>query len=150
MAPHSDEATTFSVVELGREESLELLARSGIGRVTFSVHGVPVALPVNVALLDDDVVFATDKGSKLDAAVQGRVMSIEADGVDKVYHTGWSVVVTGVGEVLTDPRNVERVRRLPLQAWAPGPHPFIVRVPSSIVSGRRLAWEPGTDTGDKR
>ena len=69
------------MVELSREESLELLARSGIGRVTFSVHGVPVALPVNVTLLDDDVVFATDQGSKLDAAVTGKVVSIEADGV---------------------------------------------------------------------
>ena len=150
MAPQSDAATTFALAELGREESLDILARSGIGRVTFSVHGIPTALPVNVALLEGDVVFATDKGSKLDAAVHGQVVSVEADGVDRVYHTGWSVLVTGVAEVLTDPRDVKRVRHLPLEAWAPGPHLFVVRVPSTIVSGRRLAWGPGSDTGAQR
>jgi nitroimidazol reductase NimA-like FMN-containing flavoprotein (pyridoxamine 5'-phosphate oxidase superfamily) len=109
------------------------------------MHGIPVALPVNVALYDGDLVFTTDTGSKLDAAVEGNVVSVEADGVDRLYHTGWSVLVTGVAEVLTDPDDIERVQRLPLQAWAPGPHRFLVRVPSTIVSGRRLGWGPAPD-----
>jgi hypothetical protein len=90
-------------------------------------------------------VFATDEGSKLDAAVQGAVVSVEVDDVDRLYHTGWSVLVTGVAELLTDPEDIERVRRLPLQPWAPGPHLFLVRVPSTVVSGRRIACGPVTD-----
>lgn len=134
------EAATCSLVELDRRECLELFGRAGIGRVVLSVGAIPVALPVNVAVLHDDVVFATDEGSKLDAAIRGNVVSVEADGVDPLYQTGWSVIVTGVAEVLTDPDDIDQASRLPLRAWAPGPHRFFVRIPSTVVSGRRIAW----------
>ena len=134
----SDEAN-FSLVELDRAECLELLCRAGIGRVVLSVGCIPVALPVNVGVLDGDVVFATDKGSKFDAALHQRVVSIEVDEIDRIYHTGWSVLVTGFAELLTDPGEIDRVRKAPLRPWAPGSHPFFVRVPSTVVSGRRIA-----------
>ena len=146
MAQLSDEDTKFSLVELDRDECLELLGHAGIGRVILSVRCIPVALPVNVSVLDGDVVFATGRGSKLDAAIQGTVVSVEVDDTDRLYHTGWSVLLTGVAELLTDPDDIELVRRLPLQPWAPGSHPFWVRVPSTVVSGRRIAWEPVRDT----
>jgi uncharacterized protein len=97
-------------------------------------------------VLDGDVVLATNEGSKLDAAVRGNVVSIEADGVDRPYHTGWSVIVTGVAELLTDPGAIEQASRLPLHAWAPGPHRFLVRIPSTVVSGRRIAWVSVTES----
>lgn len=134
------EDTALALVELDRQECLELLGHAGVGRVVLSVNGLPVALPVNVSVLDGDVVFATDKGSKLDAAVRGQVVSVEADGVDRLYHAGWSVLVTGVAQLLTEARDVERAGPLPLGTWAPGPHPFLVRVPSTVVSGRRISW----------
>jgi uncharacterized protein len=135
------------VVELERHECLELLARVDIGRVVWCADGIPVAVPVNVALLDGDAVFTTDRGSKLDAAVHGQVVSLEADGVDRLYHTGWSVLVTGAAELVTDPDDIERISRLPMQAWAPGPHVFVVRIPSTTVSGRRIEWGPRPDLG---
>ena len=141
MARSSSDGTRSSLVELDRSECLELLDRAAIGRVVFSVRSIPVALPVNLCVLDGDVVFATDEGSKLDAAVQGTLVSVEIDGADRIYHTGWSVLVTGVAELLTDPRDLERARHLPLQPWAPGPHPYLVRVPATVVSGRRITWE---------
>jgi nitroimidazol reductase NimA-like FMN-containing flavoprotein (pyridoxamine 5'-phosphate oxidase superfamily) len=138
----SDKAPGLSVVALERAECMDLLSRAGIGRVVLSLDCIPVALPVNVAVLDEDVVFATDAGSKLDAAAQGNVVSVQVDDIDRVYHTGWSVLVTGVAELLTEPRDVDRARRLPLQPWAPGPHLYFVRVPSTVVSGRRITWTP--------
>ncbi len=146
MEKFSDADTNFSLIGLGREECLELLGHAGIGRVVLSVRCIPVALPVNVAVLDGDVVFATNQGAKLDAAVGGTVVSVEVDGTDRLYHTGWSVLVTGVAELLTDPHDLELVRQLPLQPWAPGSHPFWVRVPSTVVSGRRIVREPVTDS----
>lgn len=140
MEQASTHETALALVELERHECLELLGHAGVGRVVLSVHGLPVAVPVNVSVLDGDVVFATDKGSKLDAAVRGQVVSVEADGVDGLYHTGWSVLVTGVAQLVTEARDVERAARLPLGAWAPGPHSFLVRVPSTVVSGRRISW----------
>ncbi len=140
MATLSSEGTNFFLVELDRAECLELLKRPGIGRVVLSVRCLPVALPVNFCVLDEDVVFATDEGSKLDTAIRRKVVSVEVDDIDRFYHTGWSVLVTGVAELLTDPQDLERARHVPLQPWAPGPHQFLVRVPSSVVSGRRIAW----------
>lgn len=137
----------LSTIELERRECLELLAGIGIGRVVWSAQGRPVAVPVNVALFDGDVVFTTDRGSKLDAAAHGQLVSLEADDVDRLYHTGWSVLVTGVAEVVTDADDVERIGRLAVQAWAPGPHSYVVRIPSTTVSGRRLEWGPRPDLG---
>jgi nitroimidazol reductase NimA-like FMN-containing flavoprotein (pyridoxamine 5'-phosphate oxidase superfamily) len=130
----------FTTIELERRQCLELLAQTRIGRVVLSVDCIPVALPVNVAVLDGDVVFATGAGSKFDAAIRGQVVSVEADHIDPLYHTGWSVLVTGVAQVLTDDADLARAAELPLQAWAPGSHPFLVRVPTTLVSGRRLDW----------
>jgi nitroimidazol reductase NimA-like FMN-containing flavoprotein (pyridoxamine 5'-phosphate oxidase superfamily) len=140
MNSEQEDLSNFAMVELDRVECLELLERAGIGRVVLSVGCIPVALPVNMAILDGDVVFSTTTGSKLDAALGGEVVSVEADDVDRLYRTGWSVLVTGVAQVLTDPTEIERATRLPLQAWAPGPHAFLVRVPSTLISGRRLTW----------
>ena len=136
----SSGSSAFRMLELDRGECLELMDSVGIGRAVLSADGIPVALPVNVAVLDGDLVFCTDRGSKLDAALRGEVVTVEADGVDHLYRTGWSVLVTGVAELLTEPEEVRRVSRLPLEAWAPGPHPFFVRIPATLVSGRRLQW----------
>jgi len=145
MGQLADENSHFSLVELDRDQCLELVGHAGIGRVVLSVKCIPVAFPVNVSVLGGDVVFATDQGSKLDAALRGTVVSVEADDIDRMYHTGWSVLVTGMAELITDPHDIDLVRRLPLQPWAPGAHPFLVRVPSTMVSGRRIAWEPLAD-----
>jgi len=140
MAPLVSDEANFSLVELDRAECLELLRGAGIGRVVLSVKCIPVALPVNVCTLDGDVVFATDKGSKFDAAFLETVVSVEVDDFDRIYHMGWSVLVTGVAELLTDPGDIDRARHMPMQPWAPGAHPYFVRVPSTVVSGRRIAW----------
>src|SRR5579863_1151948 len=140
MAPLASDEANFSLIELDRAECLAMLERAGFGRVVLSVKCIPVALPVNVCVLDGDVVFATGKGAKFDAALHGMVVSVEVDDIDRIYHTGWSVLVTGIAELLTDPGDIDKARHMPLQPWAPGPHPFFVRVPSTVVSGRRIAW----------
>jgi len=134
-----DEHALLSLVDLDRDECLELLGRATIGCVVLSVDCIPVAVPVNFWLVDGDAVFATDVGSKLDAAIRGHVVSVEADDVEGVYHTGWSVLLTGVAQVITDPETIKRTM-CSLQPWAPGNHPFLVRVPSTLISGRRLTW----------
>ncbi len=126
------------MTELDRRECLGLLGSARLGRVVLSVNCLPVALPVNVALMGEDVLFATGPGSTLNAALRGDVLSVEVDGVDALYHTGWSVLVTGTARVITEPEQLGRARQLPLAPWAPGPHPYYVRVPSTLVSGRRI------------
>jgi hypothetical protein len=143
--PHDErmEAATgramFSAVELDRDECVRLLGQAPIGRVVLNMKCLPVALPVNICVLNDAVVFATDQGSKLDAAVTGQVVSVEVDDIDTCYRTGWSVIVTGVADLVSDRQQFEEARAW-LHSWAPGPHPFFVRVPTTLNSGRRLLW----------
>ena len=134
-----DREPDFSALELDRAQCTELMSGSRVARVVLSVECIPVALPVNVSVLDGDLICAADSGSKLTPDVDGQVVSVEADDIDLTYGTGWSVLVTGIAQVVSEPAEIDRLGAR-LQAWAPGPHPFLVRVPSTLMSGRRLMW----------
>ena len=141
-----EQASSFFSVELDRAQCLELLDCARIARVVLSIECLPVALPVNISLWGEDVMFSTDSGSKLTAAVEGQVVSVEADDIDLTYRTGWSVLVTGKAQLTTTPMDIDWARSH-LLPWAPGPHPFLVRVPSTLISGRRLMWDPAKMPG---
>src|SRR4051812_18787454 len=97
------------LVELDRAECLRLLGRASIGRIGIHWNALPTVLPVTFALDGDSVVFRTGDGSKLAAAVAGAVVAFEADDIDPIYHEGWSVVVTGVAQRVTDPVDLARL-----------------------------------------
>jgi nitroimidazol reductase NimA-like FMN-containing flavoprotein (pyridoxamine 5'-phosphate oxidase superfamily) len=124
---------------LDRNECLELLATARIGRVALHWDALPAVTPVNFALDGESIVFRTGPGTKLAAAVTGAVVAFEVDEIDPWYHEGWSVVVTGMAEAVTDPAEVSRLRKLPLNPWAPGPKDDYVRIEAVMVSGRRLS-----------
>ncbi len=123
---------------LGRNECLELLGRSSIGRVAVSIGAVPAVFPVNFAVLDNAIVFRTSNGTKLDAAMRNSVVAFEVDDFDPLYHEGWSVLVVGVADELRDPELLDTAERLPLVAWADGPHEHLVAIEPELVSGRRI------------
>jgi nitroimidazol reductase NimA-like FMN-containing flavoprotein (pyridoxamine 5'-phosphate oxidase superfamily) len=126
---------------LSREECLSLLRRAHIGRVAISVDALPAVLPVNFTLIGDDVVFRTNPGAKLDAALANNVVAFEADDVDPVYQTGWSVLVQGMAREVIEPDQVAEMRKAPLRAWAGNGRDHFVRIPTRHVSGRRIRPE---------
>jgi hypothetical protein len=121
--------------------SLELLGSKPIGRVVVSMDALPAALPVNFALLNGDIVFRTGVGSKLSAALDNAVVAFEVDDFEADTCEGWSVLVTGHSEEITDPRELERARRLPLAPWVPTVPSRFVRIRSQLVSGRRVSLD---------
>jgi uncharacterized protein len=124
---------------LERDVCLQLLAEATIGRVGVSQGALPVVLPVNFVLTDAGVVFRTRRGTKLDAAVDGAVVAFEADAFDPLFHSGWSVVVTGVAAVHDVAELPERAALAP--RWAAPGHlddERYVLIPTDIVSGRRV------------
>jgi uncharacterized protein len=123
---------------LSGNECRALLASTHLGRIALVRSGRPLILPVNFVLDEAAVVFRTDEGSKLDAALQGAEVAFEADGVDKHPQTGWSVVVRGRAEHVTDRVDLERLRRLPLVPWAPGAKASYVRIQPDETTGRRI------------
>ncbi len=126
------ESGGMSLVELGREECWCLFQRAAVGRVALVRGGVPSVVPVNVCATEGAVWFRVGPGALLDAALAGEVLSIEADDIDRLSHSGWSVVVTGRAEIAADRDDV------PVTSWGRPDADHLVRVPAELVTGRRL------------
>ena len=88
---------------LSYDERVGLLTRAPIGRVGVHLEGHPPAiLPINYAFDDEhNIVFRTDTSSILHRAHQHTV-AFEIDGIDRLYHLGWSVLVVGTVEEVTN------------------------------------------------
>jgi nitroimidazol reductase NimA-like FMN-containing flavoprotein (pyridoxamine 5'-phosphate oxidase superfamily) len=115
------------------------LASVPIGRVGLTIDAVPIVLPVNFAILDDDIVFRTVEGTKFHAASTGTVLAFEVDGYAPDGEQGWSVVVQGPSQVVSDPTEVYRIRELIADPWAvDSSADRAVRIKNTIMSGRRF------------
>ena len=133
-----DDRSGLEVLE--RHECLALLAGEEVGRLGLVWGGHPLILPVNYVLDGDTVVFRTAPGTKLDASRRTAV-AFEVDRFDGATREGWSVVVQGVADEVTDfadPALLERLGRLRLDPWSEGDKPHVVRIVPRVVSGRRL------------
>src|SRR6266508_1535785 len=124
--------------ELTKDECFSLLAGQHLGRVVLVDDRGPIALPVNFLLDQHTVLFRSDEGTKLDAAVRGGRVASQIDGVDEATRTGWSVLVRGEATEITDPAELARVRKLPLYSWAPGAKTRYVRILPTVLTGRRI------------
>jgi nitroimidazol reductase NimA-like FMN-containing flavoprotein (pyridoxamine 5'-phosphate oxidase superfamily) len=132
------------LVILDRPECLARLRTALVGRIALSVGALPVVLPVNFAMLDDDVLIRTVPGSRLAAAASDAVVAFEADHVDPLGRSGWSVLIQGVASEITDPDEIERAGRIPLEPWL-GANGHYLRIVSRFVSGRQMP--AGADAG---
>jgi nitroimidazol reductase NimA-like FMN-containing flavoprotein (pyridoxamine 5'-phosphate oxidase superfamily) len=121
-----------------RRECLRLLAGDTVGRLGFVIDGQPMVLPVNYTLHESSVVFRTGEGSKLDGVVGGRV-AFEVDGVDIGATSGWSVVVQGVAEEISDADDwfATSAREHAGSTWLPAADHY-VRITPTLITGRRL------------
>lgn len=125
--------------ELGRDECLCLLATAPIGRVVHTRQALPAVLPVNFGLDHDGaVLLRVSAASDLVSAVDGAVVAFEADAADADTHSGWSVVVTGRAEVVTDRAEIDRLERIGPRSWVPSPEEVFVRIEPELVCGREL------------
>jgi nitroimidazol reductase NimA-like FMN-containing flavoprotein (pyridoxamine 5'-phosphate oxidase superfamily) len=130
--------------ELSKSECFKLLARERLGRVAVVDDRGPMVFPVNFVLDRHMVVFRTDEGTKLDAACRGSRVAFEVDGTDATAHTGWSVVVRGEAIEVTSPAELTRLRKLPLDPWAPGAKTHHVRILPAVLTGRRISAPAGS------
>jgi uncharacterized protein len=124
-----------SLRHLTREECLDRLGREQLGRVAVQIGPLPAILPVNYRLFEGDVVVRTAPGTKLSAAIMGVRVAFEVDRANGATD-GWSVLVVGHAAEIREAAVLEQVRRLPLEAWAPGTRDHYVRIPAEHVSGR--------------
>jgi nitroimidazol reductase NimA-like FMN-containing flavoprotein (pyridoxamine 5'-phosphate oxidase superfamily) len=124
---------------LDHDACLRLLADDEVGRLAVVAGGVPLILPVNYRLDGEAIVFRSDPGTKLDQAPRAHA-AFEIDAFDRAERTGWSVVVTGRLEEVTqyDAGTLDRVTRLDVDPWAGGKKAHWVRLVPTHISGRRI------------
>jgi hypothetical protein len=128
--------------EIEVEECWVLVRSRSIGRVAANRSGMgPLVVPINYAVdADLSIVFRSGAGTKLDAADQG-ILTLQIDEVDPLHRVGWSVIIEGLAHWVHDP-----TEHAPVEPWAPGEHPYIVRLHPHRVTGRRIRLvQPDTD-----
>ncbi|KAB1149745.1 pyridoxamine 5'-phosphate oxidase family protein [Streptomyces luteolifulvus] len=129
---------------LDRQECLRLLAKVPVGRVVYTRQALPAVLPVNFSLdMDASVLLRTSAGSDLVRAVDGVVVAFEADEIHAATESGWSVVVTGRAQVITDPVEHERLSRTGPRSWMPVRDAVFIRIEAEMVTGREITGTPG-------
>ena len=116
----------------------ELLATGRVGRVAVVVDGHTEMFPVAYALDGDAVVFRTDTGTKLHAAVHWPSVAFETDEVDLDTGEAWSVLVVGPVAEVQDGPTMRRLRQLDLEPWTPGLGQHWLRITPTKVTGRRV------------
>jgi nitroimidazol reductase NimA-like FMN-containing flavoprotein (pyridoxamine 5'-phosphate oxidase superfamily) len=120
------------MMELDVDDCWQLFERAAIGRVALVRAGLPSVLPVNVCAREDAVWFRVGPGALLEAALAGDVLSVETDEIDRLTHSGWSVVVTGHAQVSAERDD------LPVASWGRPDADHLIRVDAELVTGRRL------------
>ncbi|HSK90408.1 MAG TPA: pyridoxamine 5'-phosphate oxidase family protein [Euzebyales bacterium] len=124
---------------LSTEECWQRLAAhpARVGRV--GVGGAsPDIFPVNYVLDGHSIVFRTAPGKKLAAVGRGERVVFEVDDIDATWHCGWSVVLRGFAQHVTDPAERAGLEQLPLRTWDRAPKPEFVRIRTHLVSGREI------------
>ena len=144
-APREGEDLTIEMLDLPQDECLRLLASQSFGRLAVSMgERAPVVRPVNY-LFDESsesVVFRTEVGSGFQALLRSAEATFEIDGIDEYARTGWSVIMIGVADEVTNPNEISRLDGLALDSWAPGQKAHWMRIRAATVSGRRIVLPP--------
>ena len=120
---------------IGSDTCVELLRAHSFGRVGVTIADEPVILPVFYALVDGEVVFRTDPGTKLIAAVLETRVAFEVDDAA----SGWSVLVVGHAHEMRSPSPALTGAQSRLDDyWPSGERERVVRIEVEKITGRRL------------
>lgn len=122
-------------VDLTASQAWAMLREATVGRLAVVVDDQPDIFPVSFVVDHGSVVFRTAAGTKL-AASQGRLVALEADGMDTREGTAWSVVVKGRAHVTRGLYESLDALALPLHPLVPDSKPHLVRIDVDEISGR--------------
>lgn len=141
--PSDAPSAPVELAELERDECLDLLARTSVGRLAVSPpdwRTPPVIRPITYVFdrSSQSLVFRSGRGSKFTALLLSGHAAFEIDEIDPEARRGWSVIVQGAVEEVRSQTELHRLERLGLEPWAPGELPHWIRLHASVVSGRRI------------
>jgi hypothetical protein len=126
-------------VVLDRAECLRLLATATLGRIGLTSRALPMVLPVSFWFDGERILIHARSGTKLARATLDAVVAFEVDDVHPLWHTGWSVMVTGIAHHVVDARDLDTIATAPLLRWASGDGGHVVSIVPELISGRRIS-----------
>ena len=132
--PHIDVLTT--------NECWDLLRTQVVGRLGVAIMNRPDIFPVNYVVDHGSIVFRTDEGTKMAAALLGTAVAFETDHYDPDAGVAWSVVAKGEAVEIEGPQELFEATELPLFPWQLAPRHRFVRIAPQEVSGRRFHVNP--------
>ncbi len=130
--------TDNPVSEILEAKCWDFLGSVAVGRLATATDNQPTIYPLNYVVDGESVVFRSAEGSKLSQLTENDIVAFEADGWDE--QTGWSVIIKGHGEIISDPAELARAERLPLLPWVPTMKSNFVRITADEISGRRFSF----------
>ena len=135
--------------ELSYAECRALLVRQRAGRVAVATPDGPHIIPLNYSVVDESIVFRTTPFSVLATYGRNAKLAFEVDHFHDEHRLGWSVVARGRADVVSDPEELNRIRRIcaPLP-WADGARNLYFRLDWKELSGRALGRETLADLVD--
>ena len=130
-------ASPSELFQLDPATCLTLMTTQHVGRLVVLGPASGV-MPVNYRLVDGEIIFRTEVGSRADEAA-GQAVMFEVDMFDDRTRSGWSVLVRG-RLIATSPADPS----LTVDTWAPGDRDRWMAISAEIVTGRLLrgAVEP--------
>lgn len=126
--------------ELTAAECWRLLAGTSLGRIVFTRMALPAIRPVNHLVEDRTIIIRSHMGAAIvyrAASGGGTVVCYEADELDPVARTGWSVIATGMAQLVRDPDVIARYRRK-LEPWIGGEMDYVIAVKPQMITGLRI------------
>jgi hypothetical protein len=142
--PESPPITRRQSIELTESECWQLLASVSIGRVVFTQRAMPAIRPVNHLVDGRMIIIRTHLGAAIASRAtdgrpepRGSVVCYEADDLDPARRTGWSVIVTGMARLVTDPAEADRYAAA-VEPWIAGDLNQVVAIEPQFVTGIRL------------
>ena len=126
--------------DIPTDECADLLESSWIGRLGVIVDDHPEIFPVNHVYERPTgaILFPTTPGTKMRSAVSSPSVAFEVDGVLSDRLVGWSVLLVGVAEEITDPETIAAATSLRRAVWAQSERSHWLRVRPLKVTGRRI------------
>lgn len=128
------------ILDITRAECESLLAQTPLGRLGVIIDGRPEIFPVNHVFDRETgrVTFPTNAMTKLHAALNWPFVAFEIDAMDPPDASGWSVLVVGRAEEITDVDDVARLSAQRTAVWRTGDRVHWISIVPEKVTGRRI------------
>lgn len=127
---------------LSPDQCWGLLRTQLVGRLAIAIMNHPDIFPVNYVVDHGSIVFRTDEGTKLAAALLGTAVAFEADHYDPAAGVAWSVVAKGEAVEIEGLFELFDAADLALFPWQVAPKHRFVRIVPEELTGRQFQVNP--------